>query len=208
MLFATALLCVGATGCGDTGKDASASATPQPTSNAAIAHQTTHTARAAPSPDWRKADSDDDNDFGALDDSRDNNSVLHFGKEANASDTQAIKALIKRYYTAALQEDGAGACTMLYSVFAEGVPEDYGTSPPGPSYMKGKTCPSAMTKLFKHMHAQLRVELPKLAVSHVRLEEHHGLAVLSFGRLPERDIFVTREGHTWKVAGVLDGELS
>jgi hypothetical protein len=70
--------------------------------------------------------------------------------------------------------------------------------------MRGTTCAAVVTGLFKHLHAQLAVELPKLAVTRVRLVEHHGLAVLSFGKLPERVIHVVREGRVWRVVGLID----
>ena len=96
---------------------------------------------------------------------------------------------------------------MIYSTLAEAVPEDYGLSPPGPPYMRGTTCPAVLTLLFKHLHSQLGLELPKIKVTRVRLTEHHGLAVLSFGTMPERQIQVAREGHVWRLAALLDGEL-
>jgi hypothetical protein len=64
-----------------------------------------------------------------------------------------------------------------------------------------------MTLFFKHFHKQLTVEWPKLKVTGVRLQHHHGFAVLSFGSLPERQILVAREGHTWKISALLDTEL-
>jgi hypothetical protein len=161
-----------------------------------------------PAPLETKADADKDNDIGAPDDDRNNNDVLDFGHAASPSETRAITALVKRYYAAAAAEDGAKACSMIYSTLAEAVPEDYGLSPPGPHYMSGKTCPAVLTLLFKHFRPQILVELPKLKVARVRLIEHHGLVVLHFGAMPERQIQVRREGHTWKVEGLLDNAVS
>ncbi|MFI5269428.1 MAG: hypothetical protein ACHQ7M_18785, partial [Chloroflexota bacterium] len=87
----------------------------------------------------------------------------------------------------------------IYSTLAEAVPEDYGQSPPAPAYLRGSTCPAVVTLLFKHEHGRLAVELPKLNITRVRLEGRSGLAVLSFGKLPERQIRLAREGHVWKI---------
>lgn len=154
-----------------------------------------------------RTDADKDNDFEAADDDTNNNSVLEYGHPASASDRRAIVSLLKRYYKVALAQEGAKACSLLYSMLAEGVPEDYG-SYAGPVYMRGNSCPTIMTKLFTHFHPVLALELPKFKVRWIGLEEHYGRAVLSFGRLPEREIRLAREGHTWKVDTLLDGELS
>jgi hypothetical protein len=73
--------------------------------------------------------------------------------------------------------------------------------------MRGTTCAAVLTLLFKHDHPQLVAELPKLEVARVRLIEHHGIVILHFGTLPERQIPVAREGHTWKLQGLLDSEV-
>ena len=151
-----------------------------------------------------KADSDKDNDFGGFTDEPNNDSTINYGHAATATEQRAITALIKRYYTVALAEDGAAACSLLYSTLAEGVAEDYGHSPPGPPYMAGNTCPTVMQMLFRHFHRQLTAELPLLHVSRVRLKAHRGWVLLSFGSLPEREISVTREGSVWKVDLLLD----
>jgi hypothetical protein len=205
-----ALLCLGLSACGGsttTGSTSSNTNTTATTAATTTAAATTSTASETPPPDFRKADSDRDNDVGAPSDDTSNKSVLDFGKAASASDEQAIAGLVKRYYAAALAQDGAKACALLYSTLAEAVPEDYGQSPPGPPYMRGTTCPTVMTLLFKHEHHKLAVLVPLLDVSRVRLEEHHGLVVLRFGKMPERQIPVAREGHVWKVEALLDSEL-
>lgn len=157
--------------------------------------------------DYAQADSDKDNDSGPEDD-KSNNGVLDYGHPASAVDARAVTALVKRYYAAAIAENGAKACEMLYSIFSEAIAEDYGQNSPGPAYLHaGKTCSQVMSLLFKHLHSQLRVELPKLKVARVRLNGHHGLALLSFGTMPERQISVAREGHAWKVESLIDSEL-
>jgi hypothetical protein len=206
-LLAVCLLGIGVTACGETSKSIGSAS--QSTSSTAATNTTPSTtpSNTAPAPADTKVDGDKDNDISAPDDDTKNNSVLDFGHAASASEKQTITALVKRYYAAALAGDGAKACAMLYSTLAEAVPEDYGQSPPGQPYMRGTTCPAVMALLFKHFHKQLAVEVPVLKVSRVRLDEHHGLAVLTFGNLPERDISVAREGHVWKIEALLDSEL-
>jgi hypothetical protein len=201
--LAVVLLSIGTTACSSSNKSTNSAPRTSSSGTTATASSTT------PTQSYTKADADKDNDVEAPDDDTNNNSVLDFGHAANAADRQAITTLVKRYYAAALAGDGAQACSMIYSTFAEAIPEDYGQSPPGPSYLKGgTTCPAVMVLLFKHFHSQLAVQVPLLEVSRVRLKEHQGLAVLRFGKMPERQIDVGREGqHAWKVEALLDSEL-
>lgn len=153
-------------------------------------------------------DNDGDNSNAEARHDSDDRSVLRFGHPASASDKRQIGTLIRRYYAAAAAEDGAKACSsLLYSTYAEAVPEDYGTSPPGPSYAQGTSCSVVMTLIFKHFHGQIAVRLPKLKVSVVRTQERQGLAVLSFDRLSEHEIRVVREGRAWKILALIDNEL-
>jgi hypothetical protein len=195
-------VCLAACG-GSKGTDASSRAS---TAVKEVTVSTTPT-YAPPAPVKAKADADHDNDIGAADDDTNNNSVLDYGHAADASDARTITSLIKRYYAAALAEDGAKACSMLYSTLEESVPEDYGQSPPSQPYLRGTTCAAVLRLLFKHNHPQLAVEYPKLDVARVRLMEHHAIVILHFGAMPERQISVAREGHTWKIEMLLDSEV-
>lgn len=196
VLLTMALLSVGAGSCG--------SATDKVSAPPAAA--TTAAASGSAPTDFAKADADKDNDFSAYDDKH-HRELVDFGHAASAAERHTITTLIKRYYTAAAAGDGAAACSMLYRSFARAVPEDYGTSPPGPSYIQAKTCSGALTKLFAHFHGQIAAEFPILKVTHVRLRERNGLVLLSFQKLPERQISVIREGHTWRLDALLDSEL-
>lgn len=154
-----------------------------------------------------KADRDHDNDTSAPHDDTNNSAELHYGHPANAADRKAITTLIRGYYRAAVAGDGAAACSLIYSSLVEAIPEDFGQY--GPPYLRGgKTCVAVMDKLFNHLHTQLAAELPRLSVATVRLKKRRGLVFLSFGALPERKLFVEREGAKWKLGDVIDGELS
>jgi hypothetical protein len=203
VVIALGLLGTCLTACGS-GKDTSSTASVFTPKEAPISRVPT---KVPPELPQTKADADKDDDIGAPEDDTNNDSTVDFGHAADASDTRAITALIKRYYAAAYTENGANACKMLYSTLEEAVPEDYGESPPGQPYMRGSTCAAVLTLLFKHVHPQLTIEHPKLEVAHVRLVEHHGIVVLRFGALPERVISVSREGHTWRVDALLDSEV-
>jgi hypothetical protein len=203
--LAIAVFGVGASACGEARPRAHASAS----TATGAATSTTVTAAIQAS---TNADSDKDNDIGAPGDDITNHRAVEFGQDASASDRRAVTALIKRYYAIALAGDGTKACSMLYSPIAESVVNDYASppgQPAGPPYMHGaRTCPDAMRLLFEHFHRQLAVETPRLKVTRVRLEEHHGVAILNFGpSLPEREIAIGREGRIWKMQALLDGEL-
>jgi hypothetical protein len=159
-------------------------------------------------PHYTKADADKDNDVGAPYDDANNKGALNYGRAASPADRQAVTALVTRYYKMALEGDGAGVCSMIILGFAEAIGEDYGEGSAGPSYLKSATtCSGVLDLLLKHLHAQLAVETPRLDVTRVRLIGHRGFAILSFGSMPEREISVAREGHTWKLQAMQDNEL-
>ena len=162
----------------------------------------------SPAPVESKADADKDNDIGTPDDDKSNNLAFNFGHAASPSEQRAITTLVKRYYAAALADNGTRGCALLYSTLADAAPQDDSHEPGNPAYMQGaNTCAEVLAKLFNHYHPQLAAELSKLRVTRVRLEEHHGFAFLSFGRMPERRTSVQREGHVWKLSQIYDEEL-
>lgn len=159
-------------------------------------------------PRYAQADADKDNDFGAATDDSNNNAALNFGRAASPAERRAVAALLRRYYAAALAGDGPAACGMIVSSFAEAIGEDYGEGSAGAPYLQSATtCAGVLDLLFRHYHAQLAVEEPRLEVRRVRLVNHRGFAILSFGSMPEREISVAREGHVWKLQAMLDNEL-
>ncbi|MFZ2114909.1 MAG: hypothetical protein WAU77_14395 [Solirubrobacteraceae bacterium] len=204
-----ALLCLGLCACASTRTNSASQVFQNSVATASTA--ATSTSSSTPSSDYTKVDGDKDNDVGAPSDDTNNNQVSDFGHAASEPYRRAITALVKRYYAAALADDGAKACSMIYSTLAESVPEDYGGASHQPlpaPYLRGETCAAVLTGLFKHLHAQLTVEVPKLEVARVRVEEHHALVLLRFGKLPERQIPVAREGRIWRMEELLDSELS
>jgi hypothetical protein len=129
----------------------------------------------------------------------------HVGSEA---DRRAIAAVLTAYYQAAAAEDGAKACSLIYSIFAEEIPETYGASPPGPPSLRGRTCAEVMTKVFASHHKQIVADSASLKVTLVRIRERRGLALLQFRSGPERDIPMHLERGRWRVEALLDSGMT
>jgi hypothetical protein len=198
-LLAVLLLSTGADACGAAGKGAGSAslASSNATSTGAAATTASSTTPAQSHP---PKDSDNDNDKPS---NSDYDSDDNFGHAASATDRQAITALVKRYYATAAASDGAMACSLIYSIFAEAIPEDYG-QPPGPPGLRGKTCAVVMSKLFKQHHQQLAAQTATLKMARVLIDGNRGWALMSFGTIPERRMLVHREKGSWKIDALLD----
>lgn len=126
-----------------------------------------------------------------------------FGHPASAADARAIAALVRRYYAAAVRDNGAAACRLLYSSLAESVPEDYGQSS-GPAGLHGKTCAVVLSKLFAQTRERLRADSVTLRVVAVRVDLKRGSARLSFGMgKPSQYMLLHRERGAWKTSTLL-----
>lgn len=216
-----ALLGVGITACGGSNSSNNAASTsrlPSGSTASSVATQPRDTTSpavasppATPAPihkltrrDLAKYDRDEDDYIHVSDD---NNPSPPGYVTASRSDSQAITALVKRYYSAALKGDGASGCSMIDSSFVKAIPLDYGKL--GPPYLRraAGTCPAVMSLFFKHEHRTLAGEVPRLGVARVSVNGTQGVAFIRFGRLHERSISLMREGNAWAIASVLDGEL-
>lgn len=213
-LIALGLLGAGVTACGgsssanNAGSASHVSSTTtthiDTTSPAAPSSAVTYTRIRASRSDREKYDRDEDDYIHVPDDN--NPSPLGYVTAA-AADAQAVSKLVNRYYGAASKGDGASGCSMMEPSFVKAIPLDYGKL--GPSYLRhaAGTCPAVMSLLFKHEHAQLARGVPQMHIVRVSVKGEQGIAILRFGRLRERFISVIREGSTWRIASVLDGEL-
>jgi len=144
---------------------------------------------------------DRDNDG---DNNDDDEKVLYYGHTANAADRRISIGLIKRYFAAAVAEDGAKGCSMLVPSIAESVAENSGHSPA----LRGKTCATVLSKIFKLEHRLLLQKNAMLRIIDVRVEGTRALAVIAFPRIPEvRQITERRVGHTWRLVDLTDGIL-
>jgi hypothetical protein len=218
-LLALGLLAVGAAACGGSGSSKNAASAsrvssqsttvatnPPDTASPAVASRPPHpfTVPKATRRDLEKYDRDEDDYVHVPDD---NNPAPTGFTAASPSDKQAITALVKRYYAAALAGDGARGCSMFSAQFAKAIPLDYGKL--GPAFLRRakRTCPGVMSVYFTHEHTKLAREVPRMAVVRVSVNGNQGVAFLRFGALHERGITEIREGGAWKISAVLDGEL-
>lgn len=145
------------------------------------------------------ADQDKDSTSGDYYDG-DDGEIRYHGHAASAADVRAITALVKRYYEAAAARDGATACALTYYIATETLPEQYG-QPPGPLWLRGaNTCPTLLTRVFKHFHRQLTVPV---VVTAVRVSGGRADALVGFRTLPAGFVEVRREGISWKIDGLL-----
>ncbi len=127
-----------------------------------------------------------------------------YGRPASAEDMRAIATLVQRYYAAARTGDSTAACSMMYSVLAEAIPEDYG-QPPGPAYLRGKTCNSVLSRLFEHSRSMLT---GSYTVTGVRISGNRALVLLGSRTQPASSLFVKRERGVWKIDSLLGQPLT
>ncbi len=194
-LLAAALLGLGAGGCGKASNGTGSSA---PTSSAVTKIGAARTAShpALPKIEFRI---DDDSDSDKYPHEVDNESEA-LGRPADAADARSVAVLIERYYAAAAREDGAAACRLIYSTFADSIPEDYGQSPG----LRGDTCAVVLSKLFKQLHGRLRAG-SSVRVGSVRVDLNRARAVLGFdGMKLNRYTLAHRERGVWKMDTLLD----
>ncbi len=190
--LATALLAVAATGCGKAGGDI-------PTAGATL--RSAGDSGSVSLSHLPRSDSDSDNinrNYNDVDDAE----IVAYGHAANPADRQAITALVTRYDKAVLAADGATGCALSYSLYEEGIVEDYSNHP----LVRGKTCGEVMSKLFQREHANI-TEVMRSKLTVVRVNGERGYAI--FGANPEiqRFILIHRESGVWKVEALLPQEL-
>lgn len=154
----------------------------------------------------RDFDSDGDGDYkdsysGYFD--RDDTALRAYGSAPSPTARQAIVAVAKRYLAAEAAGDGAIACKMLYPVIAAAVTEDYGQAP-APQYLWGKTCPDVMGKLFGHEQARFRAPVEIVSV---RVHRMFARVFLGSSTLPASSLQLHRVRGTWRVGGLIQGQL-
>jgi hypothetical protein len=199
-----------AAGCGSAKRSSGQGAKPAAASTASRAASTTVASSSVPHypgvPQF-PGDSDGDNDQNS------DEGMRTPGHRGSPADTRAIAAAIKRYYSVAIADDGAGACAMLAASLVKTVPIEYGH---GASYLRGKTCAVIMSKLFKHLRRQVVSVATTQRMIEVRLEGDHGYAalhvdlpclrdacVLNARKLNVANVLVKWEGNSWKIDSLL-----
>lgn len=126
--------------------------------------------------------------------------IRDYGHAAGATVKHAVTELVRRYYMAAADADGAKVCSMILPSLANAIPEDYGRAS-GPVYLRGgKTCQAVMTRLLTYSHAQLSGSID---ITGVRLKGSRAFVLLRSKTLPYPYITVERHGDTWKITDLL-----
>lgn len=194
MLLASTVLGAGAVGCGSASKGMSPAS--RVSSGTATTASISRTVAVGTGPAGRKDSNDGDDDPRSNDDE----SIVDYGHAASEADKYAITALVKRYYSAAAADNGAGACSAIYAVVAETIPEDFSQS----GEASGETCATVMSKLFKQRHQQIAIDIAALKVTRVRVDGQKGLALVYFGKTPEPHVIVHREGGAWKIESLFE----
>jgi hypothetical protein len=130
--------------------------------------------------------------------------VLNFGHAASVSQTREVKVLVRRYYAAAAAADGKRACSLLYFIQVEAIPEDYGHV----RRLRGRTCGEVLSKLFKLRHALLAGENASLRIGRIRLASPNGFVILRFAGSHEwRQVALRHVGRRWTFRDVNDVPL-
>jgi hypothetical protein len=206
---ASVWLCAGLVACGGTHRDAAPITHSSPATDESSLTETASASTAsttgAPREDRDKDYGDGDGD-GYFD--HDDYDTVNYPQTADATDTQAVTALVKRYFKAAAAADGATGCSLIYSLFAETIPETLGLPPSGTPSLYGKTCAVVMTKLFKQNHRRLVAETATLQVAAVRVNRMRGFALLHFNGIPAQSIQLHLERGVWKINETLAVEVS
>ena len=168
------------------------------------AHSGARVAKGAtlPQPET-KPDGEMDSDSYPGEPDNDNNHV--FGHPASTAERRAATALVKRYYAATAARDGALACSLMYSSFAEAVSEDYGP-PSATSSSSTRICATTVTALFARSHEQLRHQAATLTVAAVRVRRRVASVRIGFGGRPKFYMLLHLERGTWKIDRLLAGE--
>jgi hypothetical protein len=216
-LLTVTLLGLGVTACGDTSAGSNASSNADGEGGSAATQRYLNDGDNDPHNDndyddlyGKKTDEDSDEPEDRMNPEngnyhdKDDGDIVDYGHVADASEEQAVTALVKRYYAVAVAGDGAKACGMIAPAFAKAIPEDYGQAP-GPSYLRGgKTCQAVMSLLFKHVHRELT---GAIKVTGVRVAGSQAYAFLGSSTMFASYIVARRRHGVWTIDGLLGGPL-
>jgi hypothetical protein len=135
---------------------------------------------------------------------RDDEETFAYGHTPAPAARRAIASVVERYFAAASTGDGATACSLLLSSIAAAAPADYGGTA-GPPYLRGaKTCQAVMSMLFRHLHEELAAAI---TIFEVRVHGAHAQVILSSKTQPAGDVFLLRQGSSWKLIGLVSQPL-
>jgi hypothetical protein len=209
VVIGLALAGVSLSACGNGVGNTHSTSPASPQASGALAGATVASGVTSSGAHYLKTDEDDDDNPGGGDEENDDPQIRDYGHPAAGGDASAITVLVKRYYAAALNEDGAAACSLLTSrlrrdpALTRSIPEDRFDRTPVPKVSRGEGCAQILSRLFKEHHGSLVSEGSTLQITGARVEGAHGLALLGFGSVGERWMPVAREDGAWKMGAVL-----
>lgn len=158
-----------------------------------------------------KFDADGDRDNDTVDLARhdgyrdgDDGSVVSFGRLAGRGVEGVLRRLVVAYLAAGVKDDGGRACSLIESMFANALPEDYGRSP-GPLYLRGaSTCAAVLSLTFKHEQA---VFSGSWQVTGARVDGARAYVLLGSTTQPASYMVAKREHRAWKLLDFLPKPL-
>jgi len=155
---------------------------------------------------------DNDNDYAEDRRASDNTSyhesddrpIMAYGHDANPLDARRVATVVKHYYAAARNDNGARACSILSLDIVKSLAQEYGQEP-GPAYLRGqKTCSGIMAHMFDHFRDRLR---STIVVTSVRIAANQAFALLGSTKTSASYISLQREEGCWRVAMLIGSML-
>jgi hypothetical protein len=145
---------------------------------------------------------DDDLDSDAYKGERDVDHVL-FPRIASPVGAHAATLVVKRYFAVAARDDGAAACSLMYSALAEATAVAYERETGTPA-ARNEACAVAVSSVFARMRRQLRAESATLRVDEVRVLGRQASVRVTFAaERPSRYVSLERERGAWRVSRIL-----
>lgn len=126
--------------------------------------------------------------------------LIESGTIPLTAEMPAFDALVEHYYAAVAAGDGARACSLMTRQLAQAAPIDYGRL--GPPYLRGgKTCADVVSRLSRHVHAELT---EPIAVTQVRINYNRVDAEAFVGsrKVPASEISLGLEHGSWRISQI------
>jgi hypothetical protein len=123
-----------------------------------------------------------------------------YGHAADAAQRASITRIVERYDRAARSDDGAVACSLLWSNTARAVPATYGKGVGSSASRPRQTCAEVMATLFEKYRRLLQ---PSVTVVAARVQGSRAEAILGSFTGRASNIFLDRQGSAWRVEQVV-----
>jgi hypothetical protein len=140
-------------------------------------------------------------ELGPLDE--DDFAEVNYGQPMKGRQKRTAIALLKRYYKTAVAEDGATACSFLFSVAAKEVVEEQHDW-----HVHGNSCPTVVTAIFRRLHRLLVAEARSMRVVRAGAYGPNGRLILRVANSPEaREFRLRMVAGKWTVQYPMDSAL-